>query len=141
MLTGQGHAVMYRPLHLSPRQGALLGLVWIAVQKNREQREGASVEEQLLRDLVFTAQSRGLIDSAAHFRFDGPVLPERAPADLRMTLEELQKQGLLYVPETGGMIGFLGTSFFDLPTGVFRYLNVFGVAELVEEFTTGGDRD
>ncbi|OGC44968.1 hypothetical protein A2V54_02600 [candidate division WWE3 bacterium RBG_19FT_COMBO_53_11] len=131
---------MYRPTYLSPRQGTLLGLIWIAVQKNREREQGACVETGLLGDLIFTAQSRGLISPAAHFRFDDASLPCLEAPNLRHALQALKEAGFLHVPETGGTIGFLGTTFFDLPTGVFRYLNVFGFADLVEEFT-GGERD
>jgi len=137
MLTGQGHAVMYRPLHLSPRQGTLLGLVWIAVQKNREQGEGASVEEQLLRDLVFTAQNRGMISRAIYFDFDNGALPYVEAPALRLALEALQEAGLLHISRDGSKIGFLGMSMYALPTGIFRHFRVFGFAELVDEFTGG----
>uniref|UniRef100_A0A832DUF1 Uncharacterized protein n=1 Tax=candidate division WWE3 bacterium TaxID=2053526 RepID=A0A832DUF1_UNCKA len=152
---GQGHTVMHRPLHLSPRQGTLLGLIWIAVQKNRERGQGAFVEAGLLGDLIFAAQSRGLVSPLANFLFDGTSsLPYLEAPSVRHALETLKDAGLLhisggksqpgrsegqYIPETGGTIGFLGTSFFDLPTGIFRHLNVFGFADLVEEFTEGRD--
>ena len=32
---------IYRTTHLSPRQGTLLGLIWIVVQRNRELGRGA----------------------------------------------------------------------------------------------------
>lgn len=135
----QGPTVMYRPLHLSPRQGTLLGLIWIAVQQSRGRGEAAIVESKLLRELIFIAQNRGLIRPAVHFPFDRSSLPELDSVGLGYALEELQKQGFLHVPETGSTIGFLGTTFGDLPTGIFRHIDVFKFAELVDEFTGGRD--
>lgn len=139
MLPDPGRTVMNRLVYLTPRQGTLLGLIWIAVQKSREQGGEACIKDPLLRELIFTAQNRGLIGLNAQFQFYRSSLPELDSAGMRMILKELKDQGFLHISETADTIGFMGTSFLELPTGIFRYINVFGFAELVEEFTGDGD--
>jgi len=124
-----GSVPLYRPLFLSPRQATLLGVLWIAVRWNQEKGEGAFVESGLLENLIFSAQSRGLIMFPSHFRFEASF-PEPVSAGLRVALEELARQGFLHLPETGGTVGFLGTSYVDLPTGIFRQIDFFGFTEL-----------
>ncbi|MDP2735644.1 MAG: hypothetical protein Q8P12_05560 [bacterium] len=141
MLPDQGQTALYRPLVLSPRQAVLLGMIWIAIRRNDESGRGMLVDSQLLGELIFTAQNRGLIDPRAHFQFNRSPLPQLDSSGVRFALGFLKKEGFLHIPETGETIGFLGTSYLDVPTGAFRHLNFFGFAELVEEFTTGGDRD
>lgn len=129
--------VLNRPLYLSPRQGALLGMVWIAIQKSREKDTGAVVETKVLGDLIFAAQDRGLIDRQVFFRPSDEYLRGWEVPELHRTLETLKNADLLHVPETGDTVGFMGTTFYDLPTWIFRHINVFRFAELVEEFTGG----
>ena len=130
-------AVLYRPLPLTYRQGVLLGMIWIAAEKGLERGEGSDVDSQLLGELVFTAQNRGMISRAAYFDFDNGALPYLEAPALRLALQALKEAGLLYLSRDGGTIGFLGMSMYDLPTGIFRHFRVFGFAELVEEFTGG----
>ena len=144
MLSDRGNSVLYRPLVLTPRQGALLGMLWIAVEKSRERGEGPDVDSQLLGELVFTAQNRGMVSRAVYFDFDNGVLPYFEAPVLRLALEALREAGLIHASEDGRTIGFptgfLGMSMYDLPTGIFRHFRVFGFAELVDEFTVGGDK-
>ena len=117
---------IYRTTHLSPRQGTLLGLIWIAVQRNRELGRGAFVGGGLLRDLITTAQARKLINPLVNFE-----LPRFTP--LGAELKELARQGFLHLSENPERIGFLGTTIFDLPTAIFRHIRVSGFAELVKD--------
>lgn len=130
---------LYRSLVLPPRQATLLGLIWIAIRRNQERGAGALVGTDLFGDLVRAAQNRGLIASHVHFQFDSGGFPHLKAPGLRLAMEELKKQGFLHIPETGRTIGFLGMSYVDLPVGIFRHIDFFGFADLVDEFTGGRD--
>lgn len=134
-----GLTTLYRPLVLPPRQATLLGMIWIAVRRNKEWGLGELVDSQLLGDLIFTAQNRGLIDPSAHFLFAHSSLPRLESPSVRAALDSLRRDGFLHIPENGDTVGFLGTSYSDIPTGAFRHLNLFGFAKLVEEFAGGRD--
>lgn len=136
---GSDVLVLHRTFTLSPRQGALLGMIWIAIQKSRGNELGAVVETKLLRDLVLTAQDRGLVDREVLFWPSETYQRGWGAPDLQHALQFLKEADLLYIPEPGDTVSFLGKTLFDLPTGIFRHINVFGFAALVDEFT-GGER-
>jgi len=137
MSPDQGPTTLHRSLVLSPRQAALLGMIWIAVRRNQESEREPFVDPQLLGDLIFTAQNRGLVDARAHFQFDSAFLPHLESPSVRFALDFLKREGFLQISDAGETIGFLGTSYSEVPAGVFRHLNLFGFAELVEEFAGG----
>ncbi|GEM_PF-5884859 len=139
MFLEKGRTVIYRPWYLSPHQETLLGLVWIAAQQNRERGREALVESFFLDNLIFVAQNRQLIDSAARFQSDSSSASFLETPWLKRALQELKDADLLCIPENGEIISFSGNSFFSLPTGIFRHLRVFRLAGLVEELTTGGE--
>ncbi len=132
--------VIYRPFPISPQRATLLGMIWIAVRWNQERGDGAYVSPAVLGDLIFAAQSRELVERLVHFRFDSKTIPHAEALDLRSALEALKRDGFLHIPETGDTIGFLGSSYVDLPVGIFRHINFPGFTELVKEFL-GGERD
>lgn len=138
MSLGQNALLVYRPLVLTSRQATLLGMIWIAVQRIRGQGAGSGVEFQLLKDLVFAAQNRGLISPAVDFQFERADLPELKSRWLDAALEELKRQGFIYFSGSGS-VGFPGVTGADLPTGIFRWINFFAFADLVAEFTGGRD--
>ena len=123
---------IYRTTHLSPRQGTLLGLIWIVVQRNRELGRGAFVSRGLLMDLISAAQNRRLIDPSVRFERDR-ARPYPYSVVPRADLEELVRQGFLHTQEMEGTetFSFLGTAFFELTTNPFRHIRVFGFVELV----------
>ena len=130
MFSKHAEVVVYRPLILSPKQGTFLGALWIAVMKQRDGGLGAGVERADFADLIFTAQNRGLLDPSIQFF---------SKEELWRTAAALAQLNFVYLPETGGTIGFLGSSLMELPTLVFRYIKFWKFAELCNEFTGGGD--